>query len=111
MSEILNLASRLNKRIDLQAFTATANGAGGFTTVWNTAATVWAEVKPAGGREIFAGDMVEDVESVIFTIRYMDGISPNMRISFNGNYYNIRSVINTGLKNIMLEIMGERMDT
>lgn len=105
-----NLASRMNKQITLQSFTATSNSAGGYNTTWNIAATVWAEVKPISGREIFDADQIEDTESVIFTIRYIDNASTNMRIQFLSDYYNIRSIINVGLKNETLEIYGERMD-
>ncbi len=111
MSGILNLASRMNRQITIESPTMTANGAGGFTTSWNTFATVWAEVVPATGREIFDSDHMEEVQYATFTIRYLDGVTPTMRISFSGDYYNIRSIINSGLKNEMLEILGEKMDT
>jgi len=110
MSQVLNLASRMNKQITIQSPTMTANGAGGFATSWNTFATVWAEITQATGKEIFDADHVEEVQNVIFTIRYLDGITPAMRIQFCSDYYNIRSIINAGLKNEMLEIVGERMD-
>jgi SPP1 family predicted phage head-tail adaptor len=103
-----NLASRMTKQINLQSVATTANTAGGFTSAWTTFATVWAEVAPVRGSEIFDSDQVEDVEYITFTIRYMDGVTPAMRIEFCGNYYNIRSIINPSLKNEMLEILGER---
>src|SRR5271168_1339245 len=101
MSGILNLASRMNQQIIIQSPTMTANGAGGFSTSWNTFATVWAEVIPVTGREIFDSDHVEEVQSVTFTIRYLDGVTPEMRIELCSDYYNIRSIINSGLKNVI----------
>ena len=43
----------LRKQVTVQAEGQTPDGAGGYTLAWTNVATVWAEIKPVTGREIF----------------------------------------------------------
>jgi head-tail adaptor len=44
-------APHLNRALDLQAASRTPDAAGGFSTVWATLGTLWAEVIPGAGRD------------------------------------------------------------
>jgi head-tail adaptor len=48
-------AARLRDRVQIQAPTETSSSTGQPVQGWETAATVWAEVTPAGGGEVVDG--------------------------------------------------------
>ncbi len=102
-----NLASRLNKRIEIQALTETPDGGGGYTSTWNTTTTVWAEIKPLRGREIFESLQVQKEASFTFTIRYKLGVTTKMRIKYGSRVFNIRAVINPDEHGELLELLAE----
>lgn len=105
-----DLASRLDRRITLQQAVETPDGGGGFTTAWNSVATVWAEVKPAGNTRALerSGDgKLEETHSFIVTIRYRAGMTAGMRISYGGRLLNIRGVINPDEGRGSLELLAE----
>ncbi|MCK0143403.1 phage head closure protein [Aliiroseovarius sp. F20344] len=56
----------LNRKLLLEEPVRTADGAGGFTTSWQTLGQVWAQVKPGSGRERAAG--FATVSSIAFRI-------------------------------------------
>ena len=54
--------------------------------------TVYAKVQDVSGREFYEAyaHQMQDVKT--FTIRYLDGLKPDMRIRWNGEIYDIISV-------------------
>ncbi len=63
-------------------------------TSWTTYLTVSASVEPVTGREPFlAQEHLSEVDTKI-RIRYRDGITADMRVSFGSRYYNIRAILN-----------------
>ncbi len=101
------LASRLKHRIDIEQPVEVADGGGGFTTSWQNFTTIWAEVKPLRGREVFDDDQIQDIKNFRITIRYMDNITTRMRIMFDERYFNIRAVINPDEGAESLELLCE----
>lgn len=102
-----DIASRLNRRITLQNPVETPDGNGGFTTSWVDVATIWAEVKAVGGREVFAQGQIQARQPCYFRVRYREDVTAAMRISYGGKLFNIRALRDVdGLKRL-LEILGE----
>lgn len=87
-------AGKLDRRITIQQeSTFTRDSFGAKLSSWSDLATVWAEKRDLTARELFqAGQVYADV-TTMFRIRYISGIDPKMRVSFESRYYNIRSVI------------------
>lgn len=75
------------------------------TEVWATYATVWASVRPIKGREYIAVKQVNAEISVVITMRYVSGITPEMRVLFGSRVFEIVSVINVDERNRVLELM------
>lgn len=99
-------AGRLNRKVVVQQKTATTDTYGGPSYSWATYATLWAGVYPARGREIIAA-MAERGEMLTkFVCRYVAGITEDMRLSFDGKYYNIVSVIDVNDRHKELQIMA-----
>lgn len=56
---------------------------------WSTHINCFAEVIPESETETVANNQVENINRVAWKIRYDSTITENMRIYFDGNYYDI----------------------
>lgn len=102
-----NLSAKLNKRITIEEVTETSDGAGGFTTSWSTKAVLWAMIRPVFAVEDFEASKIEGVVTHLIVVRYLSGITPKMRISYDGRIFDIKGVINVMERGKVLEIRVE----
>ena len=87
-------AGRLDRRITIQVKTVTPDATGQRIESWSDLATVWAEVKPLGGREFFAARQISAEQTTRFRIRYRADITREMRLIYpvpDGDTYDIQS--------------------
>lgn len=102
-------AGRLDRRVALQRATTTQNATTGEQVrIWADEATVWAQVEPLAGSELFRAQQLEAKADTRFRIRYRTGITPaeTLRIAYGGRYYDLRSVVELGRRE-GLEILAE----
>lgn len=59
----------LNRRLALEVEERTADGAGGFVSVWQSLGTVWASLEVGAAREAVDGERVVPAQSVKVTVR------------------------------------------
>jgi SPP1 family predicted phage head-tail adaptor len=99
----------LRKQVALQAETPTSDNAGGYALAWTTLATLWADIAPLNGNEVFAAQHLEGHVTHRVTLRYRSDvmITSEMRILYNNRAFNIRSVLNTDERNRWLELLVE----
>lgn len=62
-------------------------------TSWETVCCVAAKVDEAQGNEVYQSDQLTETRLTVFDIRYVSGLDTEMRIDYNGRYYEIRSII------------------
>ena len=89
---------RMDKLITIQQWGADSpaqDAYGAPSGTWTTYATRWAEKIDKSGREFFAGGLVGEA-TCMFKIRYLDGLTTKMRISYDSEYYDIISIIELG---------------
>jgi SPP1 family predicted phage head-tail adaptor len=98
-------AGDYNRRITLQHFETTKDSEGIVTQQWMDVATVWAAVEPLRGREYFAAAAVNAENTVRFRIRYRPGITPDMRLLYNGRVFEIQSVIDVNEQHKEIHLM------
>ena len=88
-------AGRLNRIITIQQRAQSRDAEGGIVDAWTDfAANIFAERDNSGGDEKSAtrqGGISADV-TVLFKIRYLTGITEQMRVVSDGKYYNIRHI-------------------
>jgi SPP1 family predicted phage head-tail adaptor len=62
---------------------------------WEDVAEVWAEIAPLSVREYLAADAKQSEVTTRITIRYRDGITPDLRIYHAGKdkYYDIEGIL------------------
>jgi SPP1 family predicted phage head-tail adaptor len=93
--------------ITLQGQGTTRDSGGGISSGFSTIASVYANVVPKSGKEIYKrGKLVGSVTHEI-TIRYRTDITNASRISFNNKLFNIRSIINIDERDRYLKLMCE----
>ena len=106
-----NLAGRLNRRVELWRHKETESTNILGQTAWEEEKikTLWAEVRPQTGsllsRRIADTNLSRTTHKI--TIRYTDGITPDMWIMARGERYNIIYILNPYLKNETLELFCE----
>lgn len=87
---------RLDRKIAIESLQLAEKSASGEETrVWAVVAEVWASVTRQTGREFVQGQTIGEGR-VVFTMRYRDGIEPDMRIRYNGSLYDIQDVRELG---------------
>jgi len=99
-------AGELDRLIVIQSVTVTKDASGGLVSTWGTFATVWAKKKDIRGEEYFAAQQSNARVDSIFTIRWLPGVLPTMRISYDGQWWDIRSINELG-RNEGLELYAE----
>ena len=100
-------AGRLRERVTIQHKIVSGKDAKGADLfVWTDfAANLPAQVEPLAGREFFAADQAQSSVDVRVRIRYLDGITPAMRLMWDGRAHDIDSVIRPNAGRIFLELM------
>lgn len=92
-------------RVTIQKYTANLDSFGQEVKEWVDICTVWASVEPLRGREFFRAQTIHAEVTTRITIRYKGGISPKMKVVFDGRCFDILSVINPEEKNKEIHLM------
>jgi len=85
--------AELDKRITIEQNSRISDGQGGYLESWTTFATVWAKVKPVNQKERYFSQQIQPVTTHKITIRKLDGVNSQMRISFEGRIMQINGQI------------------
>lgn len=72
---------------------------------WKDIATTWASINPISGKEYYSAETINSDLTHKIRLRYRRGITPDMRVLYNGRIFYIISVINEYEKNTMLQLM------
>jgi SPP1 family predicted phage head-tail adaptor len=99
-----NRIGSLRQRVTIQTITKTPDGLGGWVHSWGELATVWADLFPLSGREIYAQGQVLSPVTHKCIIRFRDDVTTKHRISYGGQAYNIRAALNLNARSEWLEL-------
>ena len=91
--------SKARNRIIIQSPTETVDAYGARTTTFATQSTVWAQIIPNSGREIFAQGAVQSRYTHKIIIRYQAALKnitaiSDYRVSFDGRLFEVQSIKN-----------------
>lgn len=89
---------RLDKRITIQRRSNTLDAYGQQVNQWTDIATVWANVKPIGGREKLRSMVVESLLSHTVMVRYSEALMPptladGWRIVYGARIFNVTAAM------------------
>lgn len=102
----------LDKRVTVLRFARERDAAGGFVDVWPASGwaqvcTRWARVEPVRGRTYFEAQQARANVTHRITMRYVEGVTPDMTINYGGRRLNVVSVIDVEEAHEWLEVMAE----
>ncbi len=83
---------RMDQRIIIQEPITTRSPSGEAVNTWAAKHVLWASISEMPGTEKLANDKNTAVENTFFVTRYVAGITTKMRISYDNEIYNIRSI-------------------
>ena len=107
------MIGKMDQQITLQRLTATPDGIGGTVRAWadfDANATVWAKVTPRLGREAMVNGRMTAVLPVTFEIYNRSDVDERDRIIWQGEAYNILSLMREGSRAQHLAIDAQRGD-
>ena len=84
----------LRRQVTLQAELPTADAGGGYALTWASVATVWAAITPVTGTERYADGGLQSQVTHRLRIRYLPGVTADMRVLYGARLFNIRAVLN-----------------
>jgi len=90
------MIGELNQRIRILAQTLTPDGGGGYSEVWNVIATLWADVEPRAGNNVFAADALQSRVQHRVTIRRNAAIAVGMRVAAGAATLAIGAILDDG---------------
>lgn len=100
-------AGRLRHVITIQKMTETKDSYGAPVKSWENFAVVRAAIEPLNGREFFAAQSVRKENTIRFRLRYVAGLTEDMRIIHDSkSYHMIAPPINNDLRNNEITIMA-----
>lgn len=94
----------LRNKLVIEKPTVTKGAMGGSIQSWSTFKTVWGALDFSNSRKVIAAKQVNSEVIGMATIRYVTGITPDMRINHKGTYYEIEAPIDMGARNRELQI-------
>jgi len=86
---------KLRHRIAIQQNQSTTEDSNGNpVAAWTLVARVWADVMPLSGREALLAQQVNATTTHKIKIRYLASVQQDMRVSYDGRYFDINAVLN-----------------
>jgi SPP1 family predicted phage head-tail adaptor len=97
-------AGKLRHLVTIQTPTTNSDEYGTQITTWSAHGTAWGEFKSPGGKEELARLAGQETVTQVaeWTIRYLAGITPGMRVSFDSRVWDIHTVRNEGERDRMM---------
>ena len=99
-------AGSLNKKVLFQVATGASNDFGEPTNSWSDFATAYVSIVPLRGKEYFSSKGVKSEVSHKIELRFMPGVTTDMKIVYGSRTFEIESAINVREQNRTLEIMA-----
>lgn len=106
-------AGKLNKKVTiLYPVTVQSTVSGEQTITWATfLRNRWAGVEPLSMREQVLSAQIAAQQDTRITIRYATGITPDMRIVYDGSSYFIDSVLDPDYEHKEIQILCHKLST
>ncbi len=88
------IVADLRHRITIQKQAASQDGAGGSIISWGDFKSIWAQIEPLSGRELYEAQRLSNRVTHKVTVRYLANLTPDMRVKHGVKIYKIISIVN-----------------
>lgn len=78
---------------------------GGVVFIWAGFAKAWSAIRMSRGRELIAAQAAKSEMIGTFNVRWISGVTQDMRIVYNGQYYDITAVVDINEQHREMDIM------
>lgn len=95
---------KLNKRVTFVRYEEKTDSLGQSKKILTDYRTVWATFAPVRGREYYDAQKIREEVTYKMYCRYLDGITSDLYIRFEGKIFELTSVIDVDMEHKMLEI-------
>lgn len=102
-------AGKLIRKVLIEYKTQLADAYGSLVDTWGTHATWWAAIIPVTGREYVSDGKVNSEVTTRMRGRYLNGITPIMRVKYGTRIFSIVAVINIDERNREIEILAKEI--
>ena len=99
------MIGKLRHRVTIQQLVNIDDGGGGSIETWQDIVPVWAAIEPLRGNERYTAQQVQSTLSHKVTIRYREGVKPQMRLTYKGRVFEVESVIDVEERHQWLELL------
>lgn len=82
----------LRRRLRIEVPSLSAKEGGGAAVAWQSMGTMWAELIPLAGREVFQADGVSAIAMYEIRTRFRAEVTPEMRFVMGERVFEIRAV-------------------
>ncbi|SLN62254.1 Phage head-tail joining protein [Roseovarius litorisediminis] len=89
-------AGKLDRQITIERQTETVTASGAVSNTWATVNTVRAEMVQQTANEFLTGLGEAENGTVVFRIRYLEGITTADRVTFEGAAYDLKEIAEIG---------------
>ena len=94
-------------RIKVENATNTRDAGGGMSQAYNSAAFVYANIKPTNANSSYRQGMVQEKVTHEITMRFMKNIGTNSRISYGTRLFDVKGIINVDERDRFLKLLCE----
>ncbi|MBP2653349.1 MAG: head-tail adaptor [Firmicutes bacterium] len=102
-------AGKLNQRVTIKELTDNTDAGGGAAETWTTFATVWANIKPLTGKTLYYAQQIESMVDSEIKIRYLSGITTNMRVTVDNRIFEINNILDYDGKKRELTLLAQEV--
>tara|TARA_R110001583_G_scaffold194878_1_gene367424 strand:+ start:937 stop:1266 length:330 start_codon:yes stop_codon:yes gene_type:complete len=102
-----NSIGKMRYRIKVENATNTRDAGGGMSQAYNSAAFVYANIKPTNANSSYRQGMVQEKVTHEITMRFMKNIGTNSRISYGTRLFDVKGIINVDERDRFLKLLCE----
>ncbi|MDD5359488.1 MAG: phage head closure protein [Sulfurovaceae bacterium] len=99
----------LNRFITIEQSQQTRDGAGGFINTWSEFTKAWAAINPVSGSSKYVSAERHSEATHQITIRWLDGVTPKMRVVYGTRIFEILSAPNIAERNKQIIIIAKEV--
>ena len=100
-----NSIGKMRYRVKVETATNTRDAGGGISQSYTPVTFIYANIKPLKADSTYRQGIVQEKVTHEVTIRYMDNISTNHRISFGSRLFDIKGIINIDERDRFLKLL------
>ena len=92
----MDSVGKLHRRIRIETFTTSSDSFGEPIKTWAVLDHVWADIRPVSNTERFEAQQVNRQVEVRMRIHYRADVTEQMRVLYDGDYYDIQGIKEIG---------------